>query len=272
MPCIGFQKFKEPLEVEKDMKFAIKSIVAATAFVAAGLASAAPVTVAAGSGVFNGLSLTGTGTLEFSDALLEALDVGKIAITPVGGLVSSVIDNSQGFYSEVSATAGINSLTVDSATGTVLSAATLGGLRQDAPVQRSVSSGGFLTVQDLNVDLANKKVFVTLSGGNGVGTLTNYHLWNFSGLSGATAVTGAGTFTTNITGLSITDDGFNKFVQSLGLLTLGRGALATVEDFGVITSTITATAVTPAIPEPSTYALMGLGLVGIALAARRRAK
>jgi len=273
MPCVGFQKFKDPLEVEKDMKFAIKSIVAATAFVAAGLASAASVTVAAGSsGEFNGLSLTGTGQLAFSAALLEALDVGKIAITPVGGLVSSVIDNSQGFYSEVSATAGISSLTVDSSTGTVLSAATLGGLRQDAPVQRSVSSGGFLTVQDLNVDLANKKVFVTLSGGNGVGTLTNYHLWNFSGLSGATAVTGAGTFTTNITGLSITDDGFNKFVQSLGLLTLGRGALATVEDFGVITSTITATAVTPAIPEPSTYALMGLGLVGIALAARRRAK
>jgi len=254
------------------MKFAIKSIVAATAFVAAGLASAAPVTVAAGTGTFNGLSLEGTGTLAFSAALLEALDVGKIAITPYGSLVSSVVDNDQGFYETVSATARITGLTVESSNGNVLSAATTGGLTQVAPVQRSVSSGGSLTVTDLNVDLANNKVFATIIGGNGVGTLTNFHLWNIGSITGATSVTGAGTFTTDISGLSITTAGFDTFVRSLGLLTLGRGALATVEDFGTIRSTIVATSVTPAIPEPSTYALMGLGLVGIALAARRRAK
>jgi PEP-CTERM motif len=136
-------------------------------------------------------------------------------------------------------------------------------------VLKSVSSGGSLTVTDLNVDLANKKVYATIIGGNGVGTLNNFYLWNIGSITGATTVAGAGTYTTSLTGLSITTAGFNTFVQSLGLLNLGKSALSGVTDFGTITSTIVAKNVA-AVPEPSTYALMALGLVGMGVVARRR--
>jgi hypothetical protein len=248
------------------MKFAMKSIVAATAFVAAGVASAASVTVPAGT-VYNGLKFSGAGALSFSADLMGALDTGKVSVVGYGAATATVLKDTDGFYSQVSASAPITALTIDTGTNAVLGAATSGGATQTAPVLKSVSSGGSLTVTDLNVDLANKKIYATLIGGNGVGTLTNFYLWDIGSITGATSVAGPGTYTTTLSGLSITSDGFNKFTQALGLRSLGKAALTGVTDFGVVTSTIVATA---AIPEPSSYALMGLGLAGMGLVARRR--
>ena len=71
------------------MKFAFKSIVAAAAFVAVGAASAANVTVAAGTGVYNNLKFTGSGTLSFSDQLLGALNTGSVSVAAYGGAQSA---------------------------------------------------------------------------------------------------------------------------------------------------------------------------------------
>jgi PEP-CTERM motif len=76
--------------------------------------------------------------------------------------------------------------------------------------------------------------------------------------------------------LTVTDAGFAIFAAGLGLTegSIGYDALAGVNTraggWGSMTSDILFTA--QEVPEPSTYALMGLGLVGISLVARRRAK
>jgi len=268
------------------MTFTLKSIVAAAAFVAAGVASATPVTVTSG-GTFNGLTATGSGSFSFSAELLGALDTGKIAVAGYGAAAATVTKDTDGYYTQATAAAPITALTIESTTGQVLSAQTTGGLTQTAPVLKSVSSGGSLTVTDLSVDLTNKRVYATLIGGNGVGTLTNFYLFDIQGtpsydstgtllgydastaIVGPTVVNGAGSYSNTFNGLTITTNGLTTFEKSLGLLTLGKSALAGVDNFGTITSTIVAT---PVIPEPSTYALMGLGLVGMSLVARRRAK
>jgi hypothetical protein len=86
--------------------------------------------------------------------------------------------------------------------------------------------------------------------------------------------------TTNLlSGLKVTQAGFDFFINALGIPAGGTAynTLAavnnTAEGWGSLKSTINFTAreVLP-VPEPSTYALMGLGLVGISLVARRRAK
>lgn len=249
------------------MKFAIKSIVAAAAFVAAGAASAAATTVNVGD-TLGGLQLVGgAGTLSFSTDLLAALDVGQVTVSSYSPGTASVTTDSFGSYTNVSASAPITSVTVDTATNNLLSVATAGGATQNAPVVKGVSSGGSLTVSDLNVDLANKKVYATVIGGNGVGTLSNYYLWDIvKPVTTEQFIAGNNRTLSTISGLQITSGGFNTFVQALGLLSLGKGALSTVTDFGTITTTMT---VTP-VPEPATYALMALGVAAIGVAARRR--
>jgi hypothetical protein len=75
-----------------------------------------------------------------------------------------------------------------------------------------------------------------------------------------------------LSGLKVTPEGMAYFASSLGIKE-GSSLYATLADvnnqpdgWGSITSTLSFSTV----PEPSTYALMGLGLVGITLVARRR--
>ncbi|MBI3384133.1 MAG: PEP-CTERM sorting domain-containing protein [Aquabacterium sp.] len=218
--------------------------------------------------------LSGTATLSFNPDLLGALDTGRVSVAPNQPIIQpQVIRDTDGFYSSVSVTAPITSVTYDPSSREIFGVGTSGGLVMTAPALKSVSSGGSLTVTDLRADLSAQTIYATVIGANGVGTLNNMALWNFNGLSSGTSPLSA-----TITGLSITVQGFDAFTKSLGLLSLGKAALAGVTDFGTITSTIYPLLSAPpgpdwhitSVPEPTTYALMGLGLAGLAVARRRR--
>ncbi|WP_294639034.1 PEP-CTERM sorting domain-containing protein [uncultured Aquabacterium sp.] len=264
------------------MKLALKSIIATASFIAMGAASAADINLPVG-GSINGFTLVGgTGTLTFDRSLVTAINTGQIKLAEAAPATAVLKTTSTGRYQNTDGnrptfTAPITGLAV---TGTsVTDAYTAGGALMTVEgeidgEENLASSGGSLSVTNIHADLTTSRIYVDIVGGNGVGTLTNFHLWDIGNIEGGTSLVD-GTVTTTLSNLTIAGGvggvAFNTFAQALGLKPAGISALEGISNYGSIVSTITAQA-TPAVPEPSTVMLMlsGLGLAGVV--ARRRNK
>ena len=253
------------------MKFALKSIVAAAAFVAAGAASAA-----------TGLTwefVSGTGGLTFSQDALDALDASGAYILTDG------VDNKAHYD-------GIATVSLDFTAGTAVGddIKTLTSTGSSVVIERTVVQKGkttldrTITLSNFVFDLGTKTLSANVAGTNLLtGVTTDYGfsaVYSAASLAGGTiSVTGPavggyvpGSAAGQTTGaFSINTATADNFLTILGLpLTGGVADLVKNSDWGVATAD---GVVRAAVPEPSAYLsfLAGIAVLGAVRARKQKA-
>lgn len=207
------------------------------------------------------------------------------------GLVSSPATFSLSNQEVLSITSQVNgagltvaSVTRDDASGALLASTLSGSFTLSVSPQLAMASGGSVTVSNLAIDVATKRVTADLAGHRDAYrgtagedfTLAGVALWSFSQLAGPAsfnpaAITrgpdGASLAVYSVSGLTLTADGLEAFTRGLGLQSFGAAAL-TGQNLGSLSLDLHYGHSVAAVPEPSAWAMMGIGLVGLALTRR----
>ena len=279
------------------MKFAFKSITAVAALVSATAAIATPYA--------GGWELaSGTGGLTFSTDALSALSASSSNVVTVGTVPTIAGLNISGATNTAAYTkaTGNVSLAFNTATITGDTLNSLQAANSFVNIRRTIVNDDDTTTQynifmaNFDVNLSNSTIYADLYSRTGTGTLVSYGkqaifksdvpgvVGGTGGNIQVTAIPGDGTVVGEASGslagsLRMNGGTANIILADLGLSTSATDPVAilvrtanwgTTQAAGVFR--VACMDCVPPTPEPSTYAMFGMGLLGLGLAARRRGK
>jgi hypothetical protein len=233
-----------------------------------------------------GLVASATSKLSFSPAAdtFDTLGITVQATDPVE-VVPAIVDGARTLHVR-----GLTATSVrrDDTADAFLGASLQGSFTLSAIRQAGLASGGSVLISGLKVDVVSQRITADISGSRlafgaepaEAFALSNVALWSFAQTAGPSpfdpasliAVNDASLAVFTLSGLTLTSDGLAALTSGLGLRSSGVSALAT-QDWGSLAVDLRYGAVgpltVPGVPEPSSWAMMGAGLVGLLLVRRR---
>ena len=225
-------------------------------------------------------------TLTLSDNTLSSFDIAAATLTAVPPYFNVGIVGHPGDYTSAQLPLSGTSLSYEGSTGEVLSLSTTFGYRVETNKMTGVSGGGWFEVSGLTIDFSTQSIIGTIEGQSSSGVAVSYtgDLFNALSMTYNPDTWQAPLYSLQLNGLALNPLAFNAMLSSLDGGALLKVALAVAAaDYGSLsvgiadytldppdTLLFTPPSMAVAVPEPATWILMGIGVVGLMLTTRRK--